>query len=79
MDNKDEGDVHMGHLFLLLIGFGFAIAGGVTLIAYLNFLPAGITWIEYFIFIRGRVEVYLLPIGMLMIMICILRFPSNSK
>ncbi len=79
MYNKDEGDDQMGYLFLLFIGFGFAIAGGVTIIAYLNFLPAGITWIEYFLFIRGRIEVYLLPIGLLMITIIILRFPSNSK
>lgn len=69
----------MGYIVLFLIGFGLAIAGGVTIIAYLNFLPAGITWVEYFIFIRGRVEVYLLPIGILMISIMILRFPFYKK
>lgn len=65
----------MGYVFLFFIGFGLAIAGGVTLIAYLNFLPAGITWIEYFIFIRGRMEVYLLPIGIIIVTVIILKNP----
>lgn len=69
----------MGYVFLFFIGFGLAIAGGVTLIAYLNFLPAGITWVEYFIFIRGRIEVYLLPIGIIIITIIILQNPFNRR
>ncbi len=69
----------MGKVFLFFIGFGLAIAGGVTLIAYLNFLPAGITWLEYFIFVRGRIEVYLLPIGIIIITIIILRSPFNTR
>ena len=69
----------MGQVFLFFIGFGLAIAGGVTLIAYLNFLPAGITWIEYLHFIRGRVEVYLLPIGLIIITIILLRNPFKRR
>jgi len=69
----------MGQVFLFFIGFGLAIAGGVTLIAYLNFLPAGITWLEYFIFVRGRIEVYLLPIGLIIITIIIYQSPFNRR
>lgn len=69
----------MGYVFLFFIGFGLAIAGGVTLIAYLNFLPAGITWTEYFVFIQGRMEVYLLPIGLIIITIIIFRNPFQRR
>ena len=68
----------MGYIFLFLIGFGLAVSGGVTLIAYLNFLPAGISWFEYFHFIKGRLECYLLPIGFLIMTFVIYRYPNNS-
>lgn len=67
----------MGFLLLFLIGFGLAVSGGVTLIAYLNFLPAGISWAEYFHFISGRVESYFLPLGILLMIFVIHRFPSK--
>lgn len=67
----------MGYLILFLVGFGLAVSGGVTIIAYLNFLPAGISWLEYFMFIKGRVECYLLPVGVLLIFIAIHRFPEK--
>ncbi|MFD2042696.1 hypothetical protein ACFSTA_00070 [Ornithinibacillus salinisoli] len=65
----------MGYMFLFLIGFGLAVTGGVTIIAYMNFLPAGISWLEYFIFIKGRIECYFLPIGLLIMTLVIYRFP----
>lgn len=68
----------MGYIFIFLIGFGLAVSGGVTIIAYMNFLPAGISWLEYFIFIKGRLECYLLPIGILLMTFVIYRFPSDS-
>ncbi|RYG72578.1 hypothetical protein EU245_09585 [Lentibacillus lipolyticus] len=68
----------MGYLFLFLMGFGLAVTGGVTIIAYMNFLPVGVSWADYFIFIAGRPECYFLPIGMLLIAISILRFPNGS-
>lgn len=68
----------MGYIFLFLIGFGLAVSGGVTLIAYMNFLPAGISWLEYFIFVKSRIECYFLPIGFLMMTFAIYRFPNNS-
>lgn len=61
----------MGLIFLFLIGFGLAIAGGVSIIAYLNFLPAGVSWLEYFLFIRTRLECYFFPLGLLLIFISI--------
>ncbi len=67
----------MGYLILFLVGFGLAVSGGVTIIAYLNFLPAGISWLEYFMFIKGRVECYFLPVGVLLIFIAIHRFPEK--
>lgn len=67
----------MGYLLLFLIGFGLAVSGGVTIIAYMNFLPAGISWFDYFIFIKGRIECYFLPIGFIMMLIAIHRFPEK--
>lgn len=68
---------NMGNLLLFLIGFGFAVSGGVTLIMYLNFLPAGISWSEYFLFISGRVESYFLPLGFIVITIAIYNYPDR--
>ncbi|MEQ6375487.1 hypothetical protein RZN22_02945 [Bacillaceae bacterium S4-13-58] len=53
----------MLELFIFLIGFGFAVTGGVSIIAYLNFLPAGLTFIDYLIFISTQVECYLFIAG----------------
>lgn len=64
----------MGIILLFLIGFGLAVAGGVTIIAYMNFLPAGISWMEYLLFIKGRIECYFLPIGLILIFIAIQRY-----
>lgn len=61
----------LGMILLFLVGFGLAIAGGVTIIAYMNFLPAGISWLEYFMFIKTRIECYLFPLGLIMIAIAI--------
>src|SRR5699024_10781225 len=67
----------MGYILIFLFGFGLAVSGGVTLIAYLNFLPAGITWIEYLLFIKGRIECYFLPIGILMMFFALSRYPHD--
>nr|WP_237418626.1 hypothetical protein [Halobacillus litoralis] len=52
---------------MLLTGFGFAVAGGTITITYLNFVPAGLSWIEFFLLIRTRLECYLFPLGILLI------------
>lgn len=67
----------MEYVLLFLVGFGLAVAGGVTIIAYMNFLPAGVSWIEYFEFIKGRPECYFLPVGLLFILIAIYRIPHK--
>jgi len=65
----------MGYIFLFLIGFGLAVTGGVTLIAYMNFLPAGVSWGEYSLFVSGRLECYFLPIGLLIMTFVIYTSP----
>ncbi len=60
VNGKDEHRwcAELGYLFLFLTGFGLAVTGGVTIIAYMNFLPVGVSWADYFIFIAGRPECY---------------------
>lgn len=60
-------------IVIFLIGFGLTISGGVTLILYMNFLPAGISWYEYFHFIVFRIESYFFPVGMIIIYVSITR------
>lgn len=68
----------MGYILLFLIGFGLAIIGGVSLIFYLNLLPVGLSWLDYFTFISGRIECYFFPIGLLFMWITLFRFSNNS-
>ncbi len=69
----------MIYYLLFLIGFGLAVSGGVTIIAYLNFLPAGISWYEYFMFIKGRIECYFFPMGILLMIFVIYIFPEKHS
>ncbi|GAA0312933.1 hypothetical protein GCM10008931_00770 [Oceanobacillus oncorhynchi subsp. oncorhynchi] len=64
----------MGSFFIFLVGFGMTVTGSVTIIAYFNFLPAGLTWADYFTFIAGRLECYFLPLGLLLILISLRHF-----
>ncbi|MBP1940769.1 hypothetical protein J2Z26_000488 [Bacillus luteolus] len=50
-----------------MLGFGLAIAGGISAIAYLNLLTTGHAFTEYIHFISHRPEFYLLPIGFVLI------------
>ncbi|HLR42621.1 MAG TPA: hypothetical protein VK067_05155 [Pseudogracilibacillus sp.] len=68
----------MGYLVLFLVGFGLAVSGGISIIGYLNFLPAGITWMEYFLFIRTRIECYFLPVGFICMMISLHKIPTHK-
>lgn len=65
-------------VFILLTGFGFSVAGGVSTIAYLNLLTTGHGFMEYFQFISTRVECYLLLIGLFLIWLSIY-FPNFKK
>src|SRR5699024_2623796 len=69
--------MRMGYIFLFLIGFGLAVSGGVTMIAYMNFLPAGVTWMEYFISVQDRIECFLLQVGILYIAVGVLSFACS--
>jgi hypothetical protein len=55
----------MMRLFFYLLGFGMAVIGGVTSIAYLNLVTERTDWKEYLFFVSTRIECYLLPIGLL--------------
>lgn len=52
---------------VFLIGFGLSVAGGVSLIGYLNLLTTGNSFKDYLLFISKSPECYLLPIGIAMI------------
>ncbi|MDP4085131.1 MAG: hypothetical protein Q8934_11030 [Bacillota bacterium] len=54
-------------IFFWLIGLGCSIAGGICCIAYMNFLTTGRNTQDYFIFLINRPEVFLLPIGLVII------------
>ncbi|KGX86036.1 hypothetical protein [Pontibacillus marinus] len=69
----------MGPIFLFLLGFGFAVSGGVTMITYLNLLPAGFGWVDYLIFLKSRPECYLFPIGIFMITLATFFLPQESS
>ncbi len=69
----------MGFVILFLIGFGLAVAGGVTMIIYLNLLSAGVTWTEYFLFVSGRVECYFLLVGFAMMYVAIQRYYKSEE
>ena len=60
---------------ILLFGFGIAVVGGVTILAYLNIMAMGEGFHEYLSFIAHRVETYLFLAGIALIWLSIY-FPS---
>ena len=69
---------YMWFVFLFLIGFGLSVTGGVTIIAYLNFLPAGLSYSELFSFIVTRIECYFFPIGIFIMLFVLYLYPNQS-
>lgn len=65
-------------LFLFLLGFGLAVAGGVTVIAYLNVMALGLSFLDYLLFISTKIECYLLIIGIMLITLSIY-IPLNRR
>ncbi|WP_386055911.1 hypothetical protein [Thalassobacillus hwangdonensis] len=63
--------------FIFLIGFGFTVTGGTSLIGYMNLLPAGMSWQEYVIFIQSRMECWLFLIGLLLMLLSTLKIGRN--
>ncbi|ADU31165.1 hypothetical protein [Evansella cellulosilytica] len=51
----------------LFIGFGLAVAGGISLVAYLNLLTVGYTIKDYALFLLGRIEFYIFLLGLLLV------------
>ena len=68
----------MARIFLLFIGFGFAVLGGVSLVAYLNFLTLGFSLSEYALFLLTRIEFYLFIAGLILIWVMIY-MPNRKK
>ncbi|WP_440273358.1 hypothetical protein [Ferdinandcohnia sp. SAFN-114] len=69
--------IQMGRAFIFLVGFGLAVCGGITTIAYLNLTTTGYTFIEFLQFISKRIECYLIVVGLVMVWISIY-FPFES-
>lgn len=67
-------------IFFLIVGYSFAVSGGISLIAFLNLVTAGHGFNQYFVFISKRPELFLFIFGMLIIWTSIY-FPklSNKK
>lgn len=64
--------------FFLLVGFGLAVAGGVSIMAYLNLLTAGHDFSGYIKFILHRVEFYLILIGLVLVVSSLVT-PNSKK
>ncbi|MDF0729113.1 hypothetical protein PY093_21140 [Cytobacillus sp. S13-E01] len=64
-------------MFVFLFGFGLAIIGGISAIAYLNLLTTGHGITEYFLFISRRLECYMLPLGIFLLWTSIY-YPSKK-
>ncbi|MFC7393099.1 hypothetical protein [Scopulibacillus cellulosilyticus] len=57
----------MFRFFIFLVGFGLAVAGGISIIAYLNIMTTGHGFSEYFFFMSQRMETYLFFAGVFFI------------
>ncbi|MFA9555819.1 hypothetical protein ACERII_00730 [Evansella sp. AB-rgal1] len=57
----------MTRFILLFIGFGLAVVGGVSIVAYLNLLTVGFTIKEYGLFLLGRLEFYIFLTGLFLV------------
>ncbi|MFC5464001.1 hypothetical protein [Lederbergia graminis] len=62
---------------LLLIGICFSLAGGVSVVSYLNMITTGVGYRDYFVFILTRFEFYILLAGLVIIISSI--YSSNKK
>ncbi|MFC5712512.1 hypothetical protein ACFPU1_06940 [Thalassorhabdus alkalitolerans] len=64
--------------FVLLVGFGLSVAGGISLLAYMNYMAAGYTFYSYVEFIVHRIEFYIFVLGLLFIAVSIY-FPQRMR
>lgn len=78
VSNMVVGEKMIFRFFLLLIGFGLTVMGGISIIAYLNLITAGYTIIYYFQFIIQRIEFHLFIIGFIFIFLS-LYIPAGKR
>jgi len=52
--------------------------GGVSIIGYLNLLPAGMNFIDFLLFVYKRPECYMLPIGFVVMILAMFKRPFRS-
>lgn len=74
---KNENGGIMLYVFFFLIGFGLSVTGGVTIIAYMNFLPVGLSYSELLSFMLTRLECYFLPIGIMIMIFVLYVYPNR--
>lgn len=65
------GQAMIFRFFILLVGFGLAVVGGVSMLAYLNLVTAGYSFVYYLKFIGLRVEFYIFILGFILIFLSI--------
>ena len=58
-------------IIIFLVGFGLSIIGFIYIIAYLNYLSIGYSFINYLTFIITKVECLLAPLGLVLVTIAI--------
>jgi uncharacterized membrane protein (UPF0182 family) len=64
-------------VFCFLLGFGLSVMGGVSIIAYMNFLPVGLSYTEVFTFMLTRIECYFLPAGIIIMFFAYQIYPNQ--
>ncbi|WP_236634697.1 hypothetical protein [Alteribacter lacisalsi] len=67
----------MMRVLALLTGFGFAVIGGITFIAYMNLFTVGFSLLKYLAFMVLRPESYLFLAGVALIWSA-LYYPEKS-
>ncbi len=67
----------MLRIITFLVGFGLAIIGFIYIIAYLNYLTVGYSFIDYLWFIINKPECLLAILGIILIMISIFKKGNN--
>lgn len=67
----------MTRLLFFLLGFGFSVIGFMFDIIYLNLIPIGYSYLEYFLFILKRPECVLGVIGFIILNISIFYKEKN--
>ena len=68
----------LARIFCFLTGFGLTVIGSIYIICYLNLLNIGYNFLEYVNFIIRKIECLFMPIGIIIMIICIY-VPKGGK